>query len=47
VALEIVETGFLQGGHTVVPVVLEMSQGYVHRVGGADPGQTAQGEVVV
>ena len=47
VALEVIGAGFLESVDTILPVVLQVSQASVHRVGGAHPTQTAQWEVVV
>ena len=46
-ALEVVGTRLLESVDTVAPVVLQVTQAGVHRVGGADSAQTTQGEVVV
>ena len=44
---EIILARLLECVDTVLAVVLEVCQGGVHRVGGADTTQTPQGEVVV
>ena len=46
-ALEVVGTRLLESVDTVAPVVLQVAEAGVHRVGGAHSAQTTQGEVVV